>query len=166
MTKVSRSYQPVHSFSLLLFALFILAGCQTTQEPIQTQTNGRLSDPVYTRSALSQQYSEWKGVPYRDGGTSRRGIDCSAFIQQTFSQRFSIFLPRDTSNQAQVGFKITPNQLRPGDLVFFNTGSGQRHVGVMVDQRNFLHASTSKGVMISNLNQSYWARTFWQARRL
>lgn len=157
---------PANSVSFIVLFLLLLTGCQTTQEPISTQFSGRLNDPIYTRTALTKQYSEWKGVPYRNGGTTKKGVDCSSFIQQTFSDQFSINLPRDTINQAQVGFQIPTNHLRPGDLVFFNTGYGVRHVGVMLDQRNFIHASTSKGVMISDLNQSYWQRTFWQARRL
>ncbi len=75
-------------------------------------------------------------------------------------------LPRDTGSQAQLGRSISTRQLRPGDLIFFNIGKRTRHVGVMVEKNKFLHASTSKGVMISDLNQPYWQRYYWQARRL
>jgi len=144
--------------------LMLLVGCQS-QIPQSPHTSG-LSDPAYARSALYEQYQEWQGVPYRAGGESRRGVDCSAFMQLTFREQFAMQLPRDADSQAHVGKSISSRQLRPGDLVFFNIGRSTRHVGVMVDNNKFLHASSSKGVMISDLNQPYWQRYYWQARRL
>lgn len=94
------------------------------------------------------------------------GVDCSGFVQLTFREQFAMQLPRDTGSQAQLGRSISTRQLRPGDLVFFHIGKRTRHVGVMVEKNKFLHASTSKGVMISDLNQPYWQRYYWQARRL
>ncbi len=159
-------HHPVTPFFLLWLVLsaLLLAGCQSQiSEP---HYSSGLSDPTYARSALYEQYQEWKGVPYRDGGESRRGVDCSGFVQLTFREQFAMQLPRDTGSQAQLGRSISTRQLRPGDLVFFNIGKRTRHVGVMVEKNKFLHASTSKGVMISDLNQPYWQRYYWQARRL
>ncbi len=149
----------------LVLSALLLTGCQSTI-PESSHYSSGLSDPAYARSALYEQYQEWKGVPYRDGGESRRGVDCSGFIQLTFREQFAIRLPRDTGSQAQLGHSISARQLRPGDLVFFQIGKQTRHVGVVVEKNKFLHASTSKGVMISDLNQPYWQRSYWQARRL
>lgn len=149
----------------LVLSALLLTGCQSTI-PESSHYSSGLSDPAYARSALYEQYQEWKGVPYRDGGESRRGVDCSGFIQLTFREQFAIRLPRDTGSQAQLGRSISARQLRPGDLVFFHIGKQTRHVGVVVEKNKFLHASTSKGVMISDLNQPYWQRSYWQARRL
>ena len=143
----------------------LLTGCQTRMTQ-PADTTGSLINPAYAKSALYKQYKEWKGVPYRAGGESRKGVDCSGFVQLTFRKQFDVQLPRDTNSQAQVGHSISSRQLRPGDLVFFNIGKRTRHVGVVIEKNKFLHASTTKGVMISDLNQPYWRRSYWQARRL
>lgn len=160
-----------HSSSLitllwLMLSALLLVGCQSQVSQAPRYTTSGLNNPTYARSALYKQYSAWRGVPYRAGGESRRGVDCSGFVQLTFREQFAMQLPRDTDSQAQVGKAISSRQLRPGDLVFFNIGRRTRHVGVMVENNKFLHASTSKGVMISDLNQPYWQRYYWQARRL
>ncbi len=158
---------PSSCFALiwLVLSALLLVGCQSQMSESPHYASG-LSDPTYARSALYEQYQQWQGVPYRAGGESRRGVDCSAFMQLTFREQFAMQLPRDTDSQAHIGRAISSRQLRPGDLVFFNIGRSTRHVGVMVEKNKFLHASSSKGVMISDLNQPYWQRYYWQARRL
>ena len=164
---MSAPQTPSSCFALLWLVLsaLLLVGCQSQISESPHYASG-LSDPAYARSALYEQYQEWQGVPYRTGGESRHGVDCSAFMQLTFREQFAMQLPRDTDSQAQIGRAISSRQLRPGDLVFFNIGRSTRHVGVMVEKNKFLHASSSKGVMISDLNQPYWQRYYWQARRL
>ncbi|MEM8498409.1 MAG: NlpC/P60 family protein [Pseudomonadota bacterium] len=117
-------------------------------------------------SALYAQLAEWRGTPYRLGGNSRRGIDCSGFVQNTFQRQFDSALPRTTELQVREGKKISKSQLRTGDLVFFRTGRGVRHVGIYLNDGQFIHASKSAGVTQSDMNSSYWAPRFWQARRL
>ncbi|WP_373190648.1 NlpC/P60 family protein [Halomonas sp.] len=121
--------------------------------------------PRLIRLALLAQHERWAGTPYRLGGSSRRGIDCSALVQNIFSDTFRLDLPRTTEQQVHAGLKIKRNALRPGDLVFFRSRGGYRHVGIYVGEGRFLHASTSRGVMMSNLDNRYWQRHFWQARR-
>ena len=164
---MSAPQTPSSCFALLWLVLsaLLLVGCQSQMSESPHYASG-LSDPAYARSALYEQYQQWQGVPYRAGGERRRGVDCSAFMQLTFREQFAMQLPRDTDSQAHIGRAISSRQLRPGDLVFFNIGRSTRHVGVMVEKNKFLHASTSKGVMISDLNQPYWQRYYWQARRL
>lgn len=129
---------------------------------------GRISDPIFTISSLSEQKDRWKGTRYRLGGTSRQGVDCSGFVQVTFRDIFGIPLPRMTIDQAREGRKIAKSELQAGDLVFFKTGRGPngKHVGIYVKNGQFLHASTKGGVIYSSLSSPYWSRTFWQARRL
>ncbi|EPR5614221.1 C40 family peptidase, partial [Shigella sonnei] len=81
--------------------------------------------------------------------------------------RFDLQLPRETKEQASIGTQIDKDELLPGDLVFFKTGSGQNglHVGIYDTNNQFIHASTSKGVMRSSLDNVYWQKNFWQARR-
>lgn len=112
---------------------------------------------------LNQVYNQWVGTRYRLGGTTRRGIDCSAFMQETFSSAFDMSLPRTTSEQQSLGRRIKKNELKHGDLVFFR---GNRHVGVYIGNGQFMHASSSQGVTISSLEHHYWAKTYTQSRRI
>jgi lipoprotein Spr len=112
------------------------------------------------------QYASWKGVRYRLGGDTKRGIDCSAFVQRTFREQFGLDLPRSTSEQQGTGKEISRSRLRPGDLVLFRAGSTGRHVGIYLGNDNFVHASTSSGVMISSLNEDYWKKRYREARRV
>lgn len=121
---------------------------------------------VDIKSRLMDQYADWKGVRYRLGGTSKRGVDCSAFVQNTFREQFGLDLPRSTYEQEDTGKSIQRTKLRPGDLVLFRAGSTGRHVGIYIGNDNFVHASTSSGVMISNLNDSYWKNRYRDARRV
>jgi cell wall-associated NlpC family hydrolase len=135
-------------------------------EPM-VQAKGDTVTPISDmKQLLMDQYKAWRHVRYRIGGHSKRGIDCSGFMQVTFKSKFDITLPRDTRSQGAVGKRVKKTALRTGDLVFFNTGRNVRHVGVYLDQQKFLHASTSSGVIISDMNNSYWSRRYWQARRV
>ena len=118
------------------------------------------------KASLYQQHQEWKGIPYRLGGMSRRGIDCSALVYLIYRDLMGIQLPRTTRYQALAGEAIKQGQLRPGDLVFFRTGRRGRHVGIYIEEGKFLHASVSRGVTISHLSNDYWKNRYWRARRL
>ena len=115
---------------------------------------------------LREQAQQWRGVPYRLGGRDQSGIDCSAFVQITFQSQLGVELPRTTGELARQGRRVDRDELRPGDLVFFKTGFRRRHVGIYMGGERFLHASTSRGVITSSLNNEYWRRHFWKARRL
>ena len=110
----------------------------------------------------------WRGAPYRYGGMTPRGVDCSGFVVRTFRDKFAMQLPRETREQAEIGTRIDKSDLLPGDLVFFKTGSGESglHVGIYDTDNQFIHASTSQGVTRSSLDNVYWNKKFWQARRI
>jgi len=118
------------------------------------------------RSSLYHQYGEWKGTKYRIGGMSKQGVDCSGFVYLTYRSKFGITLPRTTRHQSTQGVAVSRQALRPGDLIFFKTGWNKRHVGIYVEDRKFLHASSSKGVILSSLDNQYWTNTYWTARRI
>ena len=118
------------------------------------------------RDTLEAQHEDWKGVPYRYGGLSPRGVDCSGFVYLTFLSRLGMQVPRTTSELLKSGVQVKRSDLQVGDLVFFRTGPGNRHVGIYMGSDDFLHASTSQGVMTSSLSNPYWHRRYWQARRL
>lgn len=122
------------------------------------------SELVKTR--LYEQYQDWKGTRYQLGGMSKRGIDCSALVLLTYRDHMGIELPRTTQYQVLAGKAIKRAQLRAGDLVFFRTGRRGRHVGIYIEDGQFLHASVSRGVTISHLSDHYWKSRYWRARRL
>ncbi|MBN2646539.1 MAG: C40 family peptidase [Thiotrichales bacterium] len=115
---------------------------------------------------LMQHFTEWERTPYRLGGRSKRGVDCSAFVQIAFHQTFEFDLPRTTAEQMRVGKKVSRSQLQVGDMVFFKTGSRTYHNGIYIGNLQFMHASTSKGVVISELTETYWDKRFYTARRV
>lgn len=104
----------------------------------------------------------WYGTPYRFGGTTRRGIDCSAFMQEIFNGVYKYRLPRTSRDQFAISKKINRQEdLREGDLVFFKIRTSSiSHVGIYLADGKFAHASSSKGVIISNLGENYWSRYY------
>jgi cell wall-associated NlpC family hydrolase len=110
-------------------------------------------------------YNEWEGVEYKFGGNSKDGIDCSAFIQKAFSEKFDLSMPRTTDMQSELGKEIDKSELKSGDLVFFRTGD-TNHVGIYLEDGMFIHASTSNGVTISELDNVYFKENYWTARRI
>lgn len=153
----------------LIFLISSLAGCSSSPD-IRTVTLAKekvsLNNSSAVKHKLYQQHKEWRGVDYEMGGLSKDGIDCSGFVYRTFRQKLGINIPRSTELQIKLGTKVSKNKLRAGDLVFFKTASKVRHVGIYLENNKFLHASTSKGVMISKLDNVYWKQKFWQAKRL
>ena len=148
----------------LLILVLLLVGCSHHAPPI----NGRLSDSITVIAQLNEQLGDWRGTPYRYGGMSRRGVDCSGFVYLTFRDKFALQLPRTTRAQSDMGTRIHKEDLLPGDLVFFKTGGGENglHVGIYDADNAFIHASTSQGVIRSSLDNVYWRKVFWQARRI
>lgn len=118
------------------------------------------------KQKLYRQYKKWRGVRYQLGGTSQSGVDCSAFVQVTFKKKLGIDLPRTTRLQSQLGKNISKSDLKAGDLVFFKTGPTNRHVGIYLEKNKFLHASASKGVIISKLDNVYWQSNYWKSVRI
>jgi len=118
------------------------------------------------RSAILAEFSNWKGTRYHLGGTTHNGVDCSALMQHIFSDSFHKSLPRTTTQQIRNGEHVNKGMLKPGDLVFFHTSPGMRHVGVYVGNNEFIHASSSEGVTISSLANRYWVEHYETARRL
>ncbi len=121
---------------------------------------------LLSNTSLYNLIEEWWRTPYRLGGTTKNGIDCSAFVQTLMLGAFAVQLPRTAREQRTASNKIETNELQEGDLVFFNTRGGVSHVGVYLHNNKFVHASTSGGVMISDLNDDYWRRKFIGAGRI
>ena len=121
---------------------------------------------------LIQNAKEFLGTAYQYGGTSRVGIDCSGLVYSVFLLR-NIALPRSSRAMAQIGEKLPLNLVSPGDLLFFETGRKKNvisHVGMIIelvkDRVFFIHSTTSRGVIISSLDEDYWQQHFVMARRI
>ena len=111
--------------------------------------------------------SDWLGTPYRYGGHSKNGTDCSGFILMLYREVYGIDLARSSYDIARNSQKIKKHQLKEGDLVFFKT-SGNRisHVGIYLSNNKFAHASSSRGVTVNDLSENYYMRTFAMAGRI
>jgi peptidoglycan DL-endopeptidase LytE len=106
------------------------------------------------------------GAPYRFGGSSLKGIDCSSFVQKIYGI-FDVSLPRNAREQSKVGISITRENLTKGDLVFFHTNRSLGHVGIYIGNNEFVHASSkSKAVRIDSLDTPYYQKRFQQAVRV
>lgn len=120
-----------------------------------------------TNISMLKQIDEWWGTRYCMGGSSKSCIDCSAFTQTVMSGVYSVNLPRTAQEQYNSSELIGIEKLEEGDLVFFHTsGRSISHVGIYLLNNKFVHASTSGGVMVSDLNDSYWQPRFKGAGRV
>jgi len=122
--------------------------------------------------SLLKDAETYLGAPYKFGGNSSSGFDCSGFTVKVFQDN-NFSLPRRSSDQADSGKSIDIKTVKPGDLLFFATAGGSRvsHVGIVHTIENdgevkFIHASTSKGVIISSLKEKYWNKAYLHAQRV
>lgn len=111
---------------------------------------------------------DWYGTPYSIGGSTMDGIDCSAFSRMLLDSVYGEEIPRTAQEQYDHCKHIKKDKLKEGDLVFFHTthGSYITHVGVYLQNNKFIHASSSRGVMISDLNDDYWRKTYRASGRV
>ena len=115
---------------------------------------------------LYRYIESWWATPYRLGGSTHKGVDCSSFVQMLISSVYNLQLPRTVREQKNVSTPVSRDELREGDLVFFSTRKGISHVGVYLLSNKFVHAATSEGVMISDMNDPYWVRRYSGAGRV
>lgn len=117
--------------------------------------------------ALAGTALAFRGVPYRNGGATPSGFDCSGFVQYVFA-RYGLAVPREVRDQYRLGQNIDRRRLEPGDLVFFSTvAPGASHVGIALGGDQFVHAPSSSGVVrVEHLSAPYWATRFVGARRV
>ncbi|KFF25703.1 C40 family peptidase [Chryseobacterium vrystaatense] len=136
---------------------------------LDSKFDGKISRSV---SDILKDAERYIGTPYKFGGNTASGFDCSGFTVKVFEEN-DFSLPRRSTDQADAGKKIDIKEVKPGDLLFFATAGGSRvsHVGIVHNigadgEVKFIHASTSKGVMISSLNEKYWNKAYLHAQRV
>lgn len=152
--------QPFQLLSIL--SLLFFASCASHKAKVREEKV----------SQVIQSARSFTGTPYKYGGTTRAGLDCSALIIHSY-RAIDMNLPRSASAQSKVGREVKLEELKPGDLVFFATGKKKRqitHVGLVTEKKRsdirFIHASTSLGVVEDNISSSYYAKRFRRARRI
>ncbi len=120
------------------------------------------------REKILLQVIKFLDTPYKYGGSSAKGIDCSAFTLQVFQNAVSIDLPRSAREQFGIGEKVDKEELQFGDLVFFNTRrrSNPGHVGIYLGENKFVHASRTLGVTVSSIEEAYYKKRYVGARRV
>jgi len=111
-------------------------------------------------NTLLEHIDGWYGTRYRYGGTTRSGVDCSAFVQAIYLSAFAVSLPRTARDQYRQSRIISATEMKTGDLVFFNTTGGISHVGIYLQNNKFVHASTSYGVTVSDMFDPYYVKRF------
>ena len=167
---------------LLLIISAFFASCNSSKRIVtkKTRTSKNTKKRNTSPSASTPQtvvniidYAKtFEGTRYKYGGTTKKGMDCSGLVVTAFKKE-NILLPRTTSNLSKRGDWIDVKEVKEGDLLFFATSKNNRrvnHVGIVTSCRpghvEFIHASSSRGVMISNLAEKYWYLAYVQARRV
>jgi len=151
--------------ALLILVVTLFSGCSTRSAGSGTSANSSRTNSS-DLDKLYPYHNKWHRTPYKYGGFGSNGIDCSAFVQRAFKDNFNLNIPRTTKLLANYGKKVSRSTIRTSDLVFFKTGYNVRHVGVYLQNGEFMHASSSKGVIISSMNDPYWKKRYWMTRRV
>lgn len=123
----------------------------------------------FTDRQFETKVKEYLDIPYKPGGATKKGMDCSGFSKTVYSKLFGIELPHNSVGQFRLNAlrKIDGKQMQPGDLIFFANAKRKRinHVGVYLSGRKFIHASSSQGIVVSSLDEEYWRNRFVGSKR-
>ncbi len=169
----------------IIVALLLIISCVSVEAQTSNKnTNAKIEDPdnlateyfsqimgvalsATSNLKLYQFVYDWIGTPYRLGGGSKKGIDCSGFAYQLYNKVFNTVIGSNSRNIFSMVNPVSKDDLKEGDLVFFKIGSRSiTHMGVYMGNNKFAHASSSKGVMISDLDEAYWRRYYYKGGRL
>lgn len=161
--------------SALLGLVLCFSSCRSVAPKLDYKALARASVRLGVDISLEDNHklyleaAEWMGVPYRTGGDSKRGTDCSGMTAQIYRKVYRTKLSRSTDGQKKESNKIAKRNLREGDLVFFTSSrSGKKvaHVGIYLKDGKFIHASTSRGVIVSQLKEPYYTKHWISGGRI
>ena len=157
-----------HIIPILIFFTILLSSCRSIAPSYNYQEIARASIRLGMDIEMEDNHSlyiesaSWIGVPYRNGGISKRGVDCSGLTSAIYKKVYHKKLQRNSDDQREKDCKkISKGKLREGDLVFFHNGRKKKHathVGIYLKNGKFIHTSTSRGVIISTLDDEYWKK--------
>ncbi len=165
---------PRHCLGCLLGVLMLLVtiGCATPPStpvgtlPPTAGSASTLKGSQPREQLLRAEINAWLGTPHMMGGMSRGGIDCSGLVVRLYADLFDMRLPRTTRDLIRVGRAVASTDLAAGDLVFFRPTAKYRHVGIYLNRGEFVHASTTHGVMISRIDEAFWRGCYLTGRRV
>jgi cell wall-associated NlpC family hydrolase len=153
----------------------LLASCGALKKGFTIDNSNRShasEEAGETAMEIVETALEYEGTPYKYGGETKRGMDCSGLVYVAFQEE-NISLPRRSRDMSLQGRRLKLKEVLPGDLLFFQTNKNRKvinHVGIVVEAKNgeinFIHSTTSRGVIVSNLDQPYWNEAFMMARRV
>jgi lipoprotein Spr len=176
--------QSFRSKITLIFCILLVGyGCRHKKDAIKTVNKAKapvaatgsaafrekmgLTTKEVKEDKLYSFISEWYGVPYKYGGCEKSGVDCSCFTINLFEKVYGIKMPRTAGEIYKECDKINIEKAKEGDLVFFKINSNSiTHVGVYLKDKKFVHASTSKGVLVNSLTETYYQKYFYSAGKL
>ena len=160
-------------FSFVIISVFIGACSHSPQRQQQQVQRYHQKIPSYSQSSPSSMRihparknivnvtKSTLGTPYKWGGNTRRGFDCSGLVKYVHKEALGVNVPRTAAKQRDSSSTVSYSQLQPGDLLFFKTGRRTNHVGVYIGNRKFIHApSRGKRVSVASMNSSYWRKNF------
>ena len=162
---------------LLLLIIISFGSCKSSKSvsksrKVITETTKVETKPLSKTEHIINYAKQFKGVRYKWGGTTKSGMDCSGLVYESFRVH-DVYLPRISRDMAKKGTKVPLKSVQKGDLLFFKTKNRRRsinHVGLVIKEKNgdleFIHSTTSKGVIISSLKEPYWSKAFVEARRI
>lgn len=154
---------------IFLIFVFFLSGCRSSkprtetpvEETIVIKDKKRLK---WERKRVVEEAMSWLGTPYKYAGSDKKGgTDCSGMVVRVYEDVAGIKLPRNSRQQSEFCEILKEKEVHPGDLVFFATGKDPNivsHVGIMIDNNRFVHSSSKKGVIMSEMTAPYYQRTF------
>jgi len=140
-------------------------GSQKQQQSSEKQQN---SANITGIAEWDNVLSPWLGTPYLYGGNTKSGVDCSGFVSNVYLEKEGMRIPRTTKEEFEIGKSVNRANLIIGDLVFFGKKGNEKkvnHVGIYVGNEKFIHASTSEGVTVTSLDNSYWKPLYLGAKR-
>ncbi|MCK5880266.1 MAG: C40 family peptidase [Sinobacterium sp.] len=163
----------LHTPLFIIGFIALLAACSHQPDSLSnaplSSNEISVNDSVLIQSRLQRFYRDHQNTQYRFGGLTSHGLDCSGLVYKAYREYLGWTVPRSTELQLKAGRQITLEELKPGDLVFYRPENKGMHVGIYFDDANggrFLHASSSKGVIVSQIKGQYWTPFFYQARRI
>lgn len=154
-------------FFILAGLTAILSSCRTSAPRLDYQALARASLLLGVDINLEDNHklyleaADWIGAPYRGGGDSKRGTDCSGMVYQIYRKVYRTQVPRNSEELKNKSNKIAKRNLKEGDLVFFSSNRSKKkvaHVGIYLKNGKFIHSSTSRGVIVSRLGEDYYSR--------